>query len=134
MIALFMFLGFNPNVNIFIVPLKLLQFKNRWEVTNVFNFLPRVSWPKSLSDQFHINPENIRQPLVSWCFHGVLKEACTMKWVKAPWKKFRQIFIISKKVVCKVLRNLYNIFWGIIRKHREKGFGLKCLCFTGTKI
>ena len=29
-----------------------------------------------------IPPENIRKPLVFWCFQGVSKEISGMKWVK----------------------------------------------------
>ena len=68
---------------------------------------------KNFVNPFHgsllIPPENIRKPVVFWCFQGVSKEISGMKWVKQnivkiafslPWgfSSFRILRLISANI------------------------------------
>ena len=59
-------------------------------------FFCRISQPISCQWSLLIPPENIRKREVFWCFQGVSKEICGMKWVNAdkPWQRPKYI---SKK-------------------------------------
>ena len=49
----------------------------QWKFLTVFHWSSYLHWSRSLM----MPPENIRKPLVFWCFQEVSKEISGMKWV-----------------------------------------------------
>ena len=69
-------------------------------------FLP-ISSQWSLS----IPPENIRKPLVFWCFQGISKENSGMKWVNSVFQRGSIILKCTDNILS---RPRYRMSWMLI--------------------